>query len=88
LDERSVFKSLMKRAALVLYGIAVVGFLSLAAGIGHLGPCADVPGATAAVTVMGGLFFGSVLLAGAGFRARAKKYPEKDSTDTAADTAD
>lgn len=73
----------MKRAALVSYGIAAVGFLILATGIGHLGPCANLPGAIAALAVMGGLLFGSILLAGARVRARARKDSGDDSTDTA-----
>lgn len=52
----------MSRAGLIFLGMAVIGVLILATGLGEMGPCADEGGAVAVLLVLLGAMGEAVLL--------------------------
>lgn len=52
----------MSRAGLIFLGLAVIGVLILATGLGQMGPCADEGGAVAVLLVLLGAVGEAVLL--------------------------
>ncbi len=60
----------MIRWGLSFFGLALVGVLMIATGLGSLGPCADDAGALAALFLLVGLVVGTLLLLAAGCRAK------------------
>ena len=64
----------MLRLAFIFLGIAAVGFVILASGMGHMGMCADTGGAIAVLLILAGLSAGTLLLAIAGGRAGWRRW--------------